>query len=152
MNRATLWAAIGVSLFLQGDAAGPMAYLFVNGQVLTMDVSSPHAEALLIAGSTIIAVGKRKVLEARAPVYTHVIDLRGKTLMPGFIDAHSHFPSPGLAHVGLDLSPPPVGSVNMLGSLLDRVKNAAAVSKPGSWVIGFNYDNGFVLDGFVVLI
>ncbi len=141
MNRTALWAVIVSSLLLQGAAAGPVAQLFVNGQILTMDVSRPRAEALLIMGSTIIAVGERRALEARAPAYTRVIDLQGQTLLPGFIDAHSHFPSPGLAHVGLDLSPPPVGTINMLDSLLERVKSAGNESEPGSWIIGFNYDN-----------
>ncbi len=118
-----------------------MGQLFVNGQILTMDLARPRAEALLIVGATIIAVGDRKALEARAPAHTRVIDLQGQTLLPGFVDAHSHFPSPGLAHVGLDLSPPPVGTINMLETLLARVKRAGEESKSGSWIVGFNYDN-----------
>ncbi|ASJ75429.1 amidohydrolase [Granulosicoccus antarcticus] len=141
MNRTALWAVLLVSLFLQGAAGNPEAKLFVNGQILTMDESRPYAEALLTQGTRIIAVGERKVLEARAPVYTRVIDLQGQTMMPGFVDAHSHFPTPGLVHAGLDLSPPPVGTVDMLAVLLARVKGASEQRRAGSWVIGFNYDN-----------
>lgn len=147
MNRTALWAVIVSSLFLQGTAAGPVAQLFVNGQILTMDVARPRAQALLIQGSTITAVGERGALEALAPASTRVIDLQGQTLLPGFVDAHSHFPSPGLARVGLDLSPPPVGTVNMLETLLARVARAAEDPSPGSWIIGFNYDNAALDSG-----
>lgn len=64
--------------------------IFHNGKVLTMEPSIPVAEALAVKGERIMAVGSGKdVLALRAPE-TKVVDLEGKTLLPGFIDGHTH--------------------------------------------------------------
>jgi predicted amidohydrolase YtcJ len=64
--------------------------LFHNGEILTMEPGRPPAEALLIAGEEITAVGAEAEVLARAGPDTVRIDLDGRTLMPGFVDAHTH--------------------------------------------------------------
>ena len=64
--------------------------IFHNGVVLTMDESQPAASAIHIQGKTIVAVGSDASVLAEAGPQTRVVDLGGKTLMPGFVDAHSH--------------------------------------------------------------
>jgi predicted amidohydrolase YtcJ len=68
----------------------PADIIFFNGQVLTMETDMPQAEALAIKGKDILAVGtNEEILNFRDPD-TQVIDLEGRTLMPGFVDAHTH--------------------------------------------------------------
>ncbi len=69
---------------------GPADIIFTNGIVLTMDTANPTAEALAIQGDRILAVGtQNELLKLRGPTTT-VVDLGGRTLMPGFVDAHAH--------------------------------------------------------------
>jgi predicted amidohydrolase YtcJ len=64
----------------------------VNGPVITMDKSDRVAEAVAISGDKILKVGAKKdILMLRGPK-TRIVDLQGKTMLPGFIDGHSHFP------------------------------------------------------------
>lgn len=64
--------------------------IYFNGPVLTMDKEDPRAEAVLISGGKIIAVGKLADLKKIAPDGVEMRDLDGKTLMPAFVDGHSH--------------------------------------------------------------
>ena len=76
--------------------------LFYNGQIITMNDAQPLAEAVLIEGDTIRAVGNEPDVMAQAGPGTVKIDLQGKTLMPGFVDAHTHLLNDA-SHFGTDL-------------------------------------------------
>ncbi|MGB3904262.1 MAG: amidohydrolase family protein [Anaerolineae bacterium] len=76
--------------------------IFHNGAILTMEADQPRARALAIQGVSILAVGSDDEILALAGAETHLIDLQGRALMPGFVDAHSHIlASPD--HYGTDL-------------------------------------------------
>lgn len=77
--------------------------LYYNGSILTMDRQSPRAEALLVEDGRILAVGGLAQLEALASAATRA-DLGGKTLMPAFVDAHSHVMMLGSSLRKCDLS------------------------------------------------
>ncbi len=77
--------------------------VFVNGRVLTMDPRVSEAQALAIVGQTILAVGTNAEIQALSGVETRIIDLRGRTLLPGFIDTHSHLFNDAERHLGLTL-------------------------------------------------
>jgi predicted amidohydrolase YtcJ len=64
--------------------------IFHNGVLLTMDESQPAASAIHIQGERIVSVGDESSILAEAGPQTRVVDLGGRTLMPGFVDAHSH--------------------------------------------------------------
>jgi len=68
----------------------PADLIFHNGTVLTMEQDQPQAEAIAIQGERILAVGSNEEVLALQGATTQVIDLQGLTLMPGFVDAHSH--------------------------------------------------------------
>jgi len=72
------------------ETAGMNKIIFYNGNVLTMDDDQPIVEAVAIQGDKIIAVGDNESILALKNVDTQMIDLAGRTLMPGFIDPHSH--------------------------------------------------------------
>ncbi len=77
--------------------------IITNASVLTMDERKPHAEAVAIAGERIIAVGDRRSVEALAGQGTRIIDARGRTLLPGFVESHMHlfFGGAELTHLQL---------------------------------------------------
>ncbi|MEM8548986.1 MAG: amidohydrolase family protein, partial [Pseudomonadota bacterium] len=119
----------------------PIHEVFVNGQVLTMDANNAIVEALSVRDGTIEAVGSTDAIMAGVSDDTIVNDLRGRTLLPGFIDAHGHFPGSGLAVVSADLTSPPVGTHTTMAELLATMKAQAAQTEPGEWVSGFGYDD-----------
>jgi len=78
------------SLTATTAALQPATLIFYDGTVLTMDKTQPVAEAIALADDMILAVGSSKDILAMKGLNTQVIDLQGLTLMPGFIDTHTH--------------------------------------------------------------
>ena len=74
-----------------------------NGRVLTMDDDLPAAEAVAVKDGAILAVGSRAAIEALKGPATKVIDAKGGSVIPGFIEAHMHLFSGAaeLAHLQL---------------------------------------------------
>ncbi len=70
---------------------GPVDLIFHNGKILTMEENRPEAGALAVLGDNILAVGSNEEILALRTPETRVIDLEGKTLLPGFIDSHAHW-------------------------------------------------------------
>lgn len=92
----------------------------VAARVITLDEARPQAEAVLVVDGRIAVVGSTaEVLAARGPA-TEVIDLRGRALLPGFIDTHVHLMATGLARTGVSLH-----DCRSLGEVLARVRAAA---------------------------
>ncbi|BFM14388.1 amidohydrolase [Maricurvus nonylphenolicus] len=114
---------------------------FINGVVLTMDRQNNQAEAVLLEGDRIAAVGSSDAIKALAGPDAVIHDLQGKTLMPGFIDAHGHFPGSGMDAFAINLASPPIGSVKSIDQLLKRVGHEAAQVAEDEWVFGYGYDD-----------
>jgi predicted amidohydrolase YtcJ len=113
-----------------------------NGDIVTMDGGQPGAQAVAIAGDRLLAVGSNDdVLNLVSP-RTRKIDLGGKTVVPGFIDAHTHPAYSGYRHlkqVDCDLR----SIVAIQGALRER----AARTPPGTWIVGFKYDDTKTSEG-----
>ena len=84
---------------------GNIDMVLMNGKVLTMDASNTIAEAIAIKKDCIVMVGTNDSVKPLITQDTYVIDLNGRTLLPGFIDAHNHFGQMAIAKLNLDLSP-----------------------------------------------
>ncbi len=110
-----------------------------------MDASDRIVEAVSVRNGRIDAVGGSEALLATADDQTSVVDLRGRTLMPGFVDAHGHFPGSGQTVFSADLNSPPIGEVTNMAQLLSRLKAFAAARSDG-WVVGHGYDDTLLLE------
>ena len=76
-----------------------------------------------------------------------IIDLNGKTMLPGFIDGHGHFPWAGNdALYGVSLYSPPIGKIRNIEELLAALRKKMQTLKPGEWVTGRGYDNSLLED------
>jgi predicted amidohydrolase YtcJ len=135
MKRRDFLGAVGAGGFAWGAATEPELVL-LNGNIHTVDAASPHAEAVAIAGGRFQAVGTNEEIRRLATARTKKLDLGGKTVVPGFIDAHSHPASSGLRHlreVDCDL--------RSIAQIQAAIAKRAAETPPGEWVLGFKYDD-----------
>ncbi len=107
-----------------------------HANIFTVDPRQPRAEAVAIAGGRFLAAGSNVDIRALAKPGTRQIDLEGKTVVPGFVDAHSHPASAGRAHlreVDCDL--------RSIRAIQEAIRRRAAKTPAGQWVLGFKYDD-----------
>jgi len=130
-------------VFSTNDSKQPHL-VFINGRVLTMDPEETLAESVSVRGSRIEAIGPTKEIERLIKADTEVIDLKGSTMMPGFIEAHGHFPFSGLSAVAVNLNSPPMGNFRSIPQVIEALRQKAAETEKGKWIIGFGYDDTLV--------
>ncbi len=124
----------------------PEHQVFINGQILTMNAENQVVDAMSVRGARIDRVGSTEDILAEVTRETIVTDLRGRTLMPGFVDAHGHFPGSGQVVFSTDLNSPPIGSIENMAQLLARLKSAHE-ARPNDWLTGFGYDDTLLAEG-----
>jgi predicted amidohydrolase YtcJ len=127
----------------QADAAQADAIYF-GGHIVTIDDAQPSAEAVAVKDGKIVAVGSRAVVDKAKGPATRMMDLGGRTLAPGFIDAHSHLSHVGVQSICANLLPPPDGPATSIAQiqqiLRDFIATSPAVQEYGV-AIGFDYDD-----------
>ncbi|MFW6078114.1 MAG: amidohydrolase [Gemmatimonadota bacterium] len=130
-GAATL--ALALLLTACGGATRPDAADLVlrNGKVVTVDDARPEADAVAIAGDTIVAVGDDVEIEPYIGSGTRVIDLDGALAVPGFIEGHGHFLGLGRAQMILDLT-----TATSWAEIVEMVAAAVAEAEPGDWIEG----------------
>jgi predicted amidohydrolase YtcJ len=149
MRTTTKATLVGLLLSLAAGCdpqpAAPVAsHIFTNGNVITLDDNHGTVRALAIAEGKILAVGSEADILKHRGEGTELINLEGKTLMPGFVDAHSHLSGVAIQAISANLLPAPDGPVNNIAALQqilrDHIANSPVVAEHGV-VIGFNYDD-----------
>lgn len=129
----------------KGAAERPADTVYFGGPILTMEGdSAQYAEAIAVQGGKILFVGGKDGALALQADSTRMVDLKGRTMLPGFIDAHGHVWNAGFQKLAANLLPPPDGKGTDIVALVGILKNWAAnnskaISKVG-WIIGFGYD------------
>ena len=103
----------------------PADLVFLNGTVITVDDALPAAEAVAIVGNRIARVGASDELQDEVGPETRVVDLEGRTLLPGFNDNHTHPISYGLGLSLIDARP---GTVPTLAGLQEAFRAAAVTT------------------------
>lgn len=107
-----------------------------GGNIITVDPAQPYAQAAAIGGGRFVAVGSNDEILPLATAATRKIHLEGRTVVPGFIDAHTHPASSGVQHlksVDCDL--------RSIQAIQQAIRERAAKTPPGQWVLGFKYDD-----------
>ena len=121
--------------------------LFYGGSILTMEGMQPkYAEALLVRDGKILFVGSKQQAEHLADTQVQYINLNNKTLLPSFIDAHSHVNMVGFHQMVANLYPMPDGSVSDINSLVNvmntwKTQNPTVIKTMGGWILGNGYDD-----------
>ena len=104
--------------------------LVTNGRVLTMDPASSIQQAVAIRGTRIQAVGRNDDLRDAIGPETRVIDVQGRTVIPGIIDTHAHMDREGLKNIQ-----PGLEGVRSIADILAVIKREVERRQPGEWVV-----------------
>lgn len=149
MTRITRWAVATavLAVFVVGRPGRPAAtqappadLVLFNGAVLTVDGTDRVAQALAIAGGRIVAVGTDAEVRSRVGASTEQVDLKGRAVTPGLLDAHAHFASGGVQRLFvLDVGFPTVKSIEEVGG---AVRAQAGKLADGEWIEGRGWDEG----------
>jgi len=143
MKKSSLVAAVVSVPFLfaiHGTAQQPATSLtlYRNGHIYTNDPSSPWAQAILVRGEEILAVGDEDEVAALADKGAQIVDLEKHFVMPGFNDAHVHIGGAGEDWVAVRLN-----GVQNIGELQKRLTEGVAQRKEGEWITGSGWDHTF---------
>lgn len=117
--------------------------IYFGGPIVTMTRDGDRAQALAVRGDKIVAVGSRQDLMALKGASTRMVDLKGRALLPGFIDAHSHVVQQSLKFSVVNLDPSPIGDVKTIADVQRKLRARISEKKlaPGQWVFGWGYDD-----------
>ncbi|WP_027186307.1 amidohydrolase [Desulfovibrio inopinatus] len=124
-------------------AAETADVIYFGGPIVTMVSDGAQVEALAVADGNIVATGSKKDVMALKGDETKLVDLKGKTLMPGFIDPHSHVSLQSAKFSTVNLDPVPIGDVKSIADIQRKLREYIAKEKPapGKWVFGWGYDD-----------
>ena len=115
--------------------------------VLTIDARDSTAQAVAIKHGRIVGVGRDADVEGLVGRGTRVLDCRGKTVVPGFIDSHTHNTYVGEFRYSFDQLNTAAELNRTLDELLAKVRERAAQLPPGEWIGGRNYDPNAMREG-----
>ncbi|MBN1290520.1 MAG: amidohydrolase [Candidatus Latescibacteria bacterium] len=117
------------------SAIQPADLVLRNGKIATVNESFDFAEAVAVRGDTIIAVGDDTEIEKYIGPDTKTIDLDGKLVVPGLIDAHAHMLGYGTSLTELDFR-----GTTSFSQIVDMVAEKAKKTRPGEWITGSSWD------------
>ena len=147
-SSTALAAGLGLPTQSVLAAAAPISsqvapdYVVINAKVFTINEDQPQAEAFAVKGDRFTAVGSSSDMRHLASSGTEIIDAEGMTVVPGFIDAHSHPSSAGvneLVQVNADL--------RSITEIKEVLRQRAAITQEGQWVRAFKYDDTKLAEG-----
>ena len=147
-SSTSLAAGLGLPTQSVLAAAAPISsqvapdYFVINAKVFTIDEDQPQAEAFAVKSDRFTAVGSSSDMRNLASSGTEIIDAEGMTVIPGFIDAHSHPSSAGvneLVQVNADL--------RSITEIKEALRQRAAITQEGQWVRAFKYDDTKLAEG-----
>ena len=115
--------------------------IYVNSNIYTMKCEGDRAEAIACKDGKILAIGSANDVMMFAGEATEIIDLEGKTVIPGIVDSHAHYYLMGKYKVDLDLRG------KNLDKIAEMVREKAKAVPAGTWIVGNGWINGFFPDG-----
>jgi predicted amidohydrolase YtcJ len=117
--------------------------VFLGGRVHTVDATDTIAQAVAVSGDRIAAVGADADVRALVGPKTRVVELAGRSLLPGFIDAHCHLVSLGMSRASIDCKAPGMQSIE---ALQKAVRERALTQPAGTWIRGRGYDQSRLIE------
>ncbi|NLY71512.1 MAG: amidohydrolase [Clostridiales bacterium] len=117
--------------------------IIYNGPVITVDSHNSIASAVAIKDNKIIYVGEKETALSFKHDNSNLIDLEGRSPVPGFIDSHLHMAVFGANSIAIDCRSPKVSSIEDIKKL---VKEAAALTPKGQWIRGWGYDHSKLIE------
>jgi hypothetical protein len=142
---AAAWLAYSAA---PGRAQNPADAIYHGGDIVTVDDNNPTAAAVAIKNGKIVAVGTEDAVFKLKGDVTRVIDLKGKTLLPGFIDGHSHFINSLQVSRQANCFSPPAGPAKSIADIVAELKKAQQKYKvpEGEFIVGYGYDSNALTD------
>ena len=149
----TITIALLAFLFAARAASAPpdlppevLAYadiVFYNGTVVTVDEKFSIAQAIAVRDGKILKVGDNEAILKLAGPKTHKIDLKGRSVIPGLIDSHSHAQATATDRYGKELAELPgkyarmrISEAKNWASGKEDLRKLVRKAKPGEWIIG----------------
>jgi predicted amidohydrolase YtcJ len=119
--------------------------VLTGGQVLTVDTGFTVAEGVAVRGRDILAVGTDAEMRALAGPGTRIVELGGRTVLPGINDSHLHGAAYGMTKppFAIDVGHPAVGSIADIAAAVAR---AARDAPDGEWIVGLGWDPGYLAE------
>lgn len=112
--------------------------VLVNGKILTVDPQDTIVEAVAVKDGRVLATGTTSEIMELSGEGTEIVDLGGKTVLPGLIDTHTHPSSAAVRLYEINCRSPPVKNIE---EILGMVKDKASELDPGMWIRGTNYND-----------
>jgi predicted amidohydrolase YtcJ len=129
----------------QSNSTNSAVAIYYGGDIITMEGESPnYAEAVGIKDGKIVFVGSKADAEKMKGDSTIMNDLKGKTLVPGFVDGHVHFSGLGAQAITANLLPSPDGNCNNIDELIQTLKDwhsKNGTDKTKGWIVGMGFDD-----------
>ncbi len=150
--NARLFTVIAISLLGACTADSqftPADTVFFGGEILTVEGPTPeYVEAIGVTDGIITQLGDASAIEKYRGKNTQVIDLEGKTLLPGFFDSHSHLASVGMKLATVNLDSKPAGNITSIDDIVSQLKARLSDNPPpeGEWLLGMGYDNAMLAE------
>ncbi len=117
--------------------------VIVNGNIITVDPLFNTVQAVAIKDDKIVATGTNEDMKSLAGKYTRILDLKGATMLPGINDTHCHMSDWALTRPPFKLETRyPV--VKSIADVVKMVQNRAKKVKPGDWILGEGWDQGYL--------
>ncbi|MBW1699689.1 MAG: amidohydrolase [Deltaproteobacteria bacterium] len=112
--------------------------ILTAANIITINPAHPRAEAVAVRQGRIVAVGSAADVGSLRGRGTEVLNLKGRTVVPGFNEAHNHMISFGMQ---LKMVPLKYPAIRSIPDIIQTLKDRASTQKPGTWVMGSGYDN-----------
>jgi predicted amidohydrolase YtcJ len=135
-SRRDFLCGLGAFALLPIARTEPELILY-NGNIWTVSEKLPRAQAIAISGGRILAIGSNDEVLGLAAGLSKKIDLGGKTVLPGFIDAHAHPCISGVDHLRMVAC-----DMDSIADIRSALRKRAAQTPANQWVLGFLYDDG----------
>jgi predicted amidohydrolase YtcJ len=130
-RRCARLLVLSVFVFSCQSNPDPADLVISGGKIYTVNKDQPIADAVAVIGDSIVYVGSREKVDAYIGKNTKVIDLKGRTMIPGLIEGHGHLMGLGYNEFNLDLM-----NTTSYEQIVAEVKRAVGRSSPGQWIIG----------------